>query len=472
MPRRATGIGDRRRFVRSALVVMTCAGIPTLLAAVPGGISTASAAVVYVLAVTAASAVAGLLAGLAASVLSFLALNFFFTQPFRTLSVAKLDDLVALGVFLVVSVIVGTLLSSAVTQRARAEQREREALLLHRLGTRLLSGEPVDEVLGRFADAVTDLLGLAACEIRTELASEPIRSRAAGRETDPEIVPMLAKGREAGQILLFPRQPGRSLDDEERTVVQTIASQMGLALDGMRQGLEAAEARLEAETNRLRAALFSSVTHDLRTPLASITASVTSLLDGEASFSEEEGRDLLQTIRQEAQRLNRLVGNLLDLARIRAGALVPARAPGSVEEVIEGVLARLQPVLAGHPVRLLVRNDLPQVRMDVVQIDQVLTNLLENAAKFSPSGAPITVAAARWLNSVEVRVVDRGAGIPEGERERVFGLFVKGDGNPAGGTGLGLSIGRAIVEAHGGKIWIEGSPGGGTTIVFGLPVDR
>lgn len=466
------GRGRHRGAVgRPLAAAVAFTGAATSLAAVPGGVSTASAAVVYVLAVTGATAVAGLRAGLAASVLSFLALNFFFTEPFRTLKVANADDLVALGVFLVVSGIVGTLLSTALSQRARAERREREAVLLHRLGTRLLSGEPIEEVLGSFARAVTELLPLARCEVRTERIPHPVTAERAGAEPDePQVVPMVAGGREVGQIVLVPERHRGPLADEERSVIQAFAGQLGLALEGMRLAGEAAHSRLEAETNRLRAALFSSVTHDLRTPLASITASVTSLLSGDAAFTGEDRRELLETIRQEAERLNRLVGNLLDLSRLRAGAVVPTKAPAAIVEVIEGVVARLQPVLAGHEVRLMLREDLPQVPMDVVQIDQVVTNLLENAAKFSPPGGLITVAAARWQDRVEVRVADRGPGIPPEERERVFEPFVRGERSAAGGTGLGLSIGRAIVESHGGRIWIEGAPGGGATVVFQLPV--
>jgi two-component system sensor histidine kinase KdpD len=469
-PRESRG-GTWSALVRPAVTATVLTGAATSLAALPGGVSTASAAAVYVLAVTGASAMAGLWAGLAASVLSFLALNFFFTEPFYTLNVAKPEDLVALVVFLVVSGIVGTLLSSAVSQRTRAERREREAVLLHRLGTRLLSGEPVEDVLRSFARAVTELLPLARCEIRTELTAEPVGAERPNSDpADPEVIPMNAMGREVGQILLFPQLPVRQLAMEERNVVQTFASQMGLAIEGVRLGAEASKAQLDAETNRLRAALFSSVTHDLRTPLASITASVTSLLDGEANFTREDRQDLLETIRHEAVRLNRLVGNLLDLSRIRAGALTPSKDPAAVEEVIEGVVARLQPLLAQHEVRLLLRDNLPPVPMDVVQIDQVLTNLLENAAKFSPVGGAITVTAARWQDAVEVRVADTGPGIPAEERERVFEPFVRGDRHAAGGTGLGLSIGRAIVESHGGRIWLEGTPGGGTTAVFQLPL--
>ena len=468
MEPRSSGGGAGSRIARPVAVALALAGAGTGLAAIPG-ISTAGAAVIYVLVVTGASAMGGLRAGLAASALSFLALNFFFTPPLHRLTVAKPEDLVALVVFLVVSVVVGTLLSSAVAQRARAERREREAFLLHRLGTRLLSGEPVADVLESFAEAVTELLPLARCEIRTELTAEPIVSERRGAEPgEPESIPMVAMGREVGQIVLSSALPGTEISEQERNVVQAFAGQMGLALEGVRQSSEAAGARLEAEASRLRAALFSSVTHDLRTPLASITAAVTSLLDGDPGFSDEQRTELLETIRHEAERMNRLVGNLVDLARIRAGALVPSKTPAAIDEIIEGVVARLQPLLKDHEVMLRLREDLPEVPVDVVQIDQVLTNLLENAARFSSPGSPIVVSAARWQHTVEVQVADRGEGIPPEELAHVFELFWSGD--ESSGTGMGLAIGRAIVEAHGGKIWIQDTPGGGTTVVFQLPV--
>lgn len=465
-------IRGRRGLLRDVAAGIAFAAGATALA-LPGRISTASAALLYVLAVTAASAVAGLRAGLATSVLSFLALNFFFTEPFHTFDVAKAEDLVALATFLVVSVIVGTLLSTVVVQRGRAERREREALLLQRFGTRLLAGEPPAEVLDSFANAVTELFPVARCEIRTELTSHPIVAERSGAGASaPTVIPMTALGREVGEVRLFrlPHAPPSTV--EERSVIETFVGQLGLALEGMRLGEDASRARLEAETNRLRAALFSSVTHDLRTPLASITASVTSLLGEEAEFSPEDRTDLLETIRQEAERLNRLVGNLLDLSRIRAGALNPARSRASIEEVVESVVARLQPLLARHEVRLRLREDLPDIPIDVVQIDQVLTNLLENAVKFSPPSAPIAVSAARWRDAVEVRVADRGIGIPAEDRERVFEPFVRADHETTTGSGLGLSISRAIVESHGGRIWIEGTPGGGTTVVVELPLEE
>lgn len=455
--------------VLAALTALALTAVPTLLAALPARASTATAAMAYVLSVTVASALGGLRTGLAASVLSFLALNFFFTPPFHTLTVGRVEDVVALAVFLIVSGIVGTLLSRAVAQRARAERREREARLLHRVGTRLLSGEEVGDILESFARAVTELFSLARCEISTELTSEPVVVETPkGGAGEPETVEMSARGRRVGEISMTATDPA-GLGTDEREVIQTLANQMGLAIEGVRLGGEATSARVEAETNRLRAALFSSATHDLRTPLASITASVTSLQDEETRFTEDDRSELLETIRQEAERLDRLVGDLLDLSRIRAGALIPTKQKASVEELIEGVVGRLHPLLAEHEIVLRFRPDLPEVPMDIVQIDQVLTNLLENAAKHSPPGTQITISAARWQTMIEVRVIDRGTGIPVEERERVFELFATGDGDTRG-TGMGLAIGQAIVQSHGGRIWIEGTPGGGTTVVFQLPI--
>ncbi|HYU58457.1 MAG TPA: ATP-binding protein, partial [Actinomycetota bacterium] len=205
----------------------------------------------------------------------------------------------------------------------------------------------------------------------------------------------------------------------------------------------------------------------------SIKASVTSLQDEAVDFDRGERGELLQTILEETDRLNRMVGNLLDLSRMRAGALVPAREPVAVADVIGGVLSRLRPVLEGRPVEVRVPEDLPDLPLDVVQFDQVLTNLLENAVKFSPSGTAIEVTASRFRDGVQVRVVDHGEGIPEPEREQVFEPFYRRDADRAApGSGLGLAIARAVVSVHEGRIWAEGTPAGGTTIVLELPATR
>jgi two-component system sensor histidine kinase KdpD len=444
----------------------------TGLAALPIRISTASAALAYVVAVIGAAMVGGSPAGLIASGLSFLALNFFFTPPLYTLSVGKPEDLVALVVFLLVSAAVGTLVSRALTQQARAERREREARLLQHLGTRLLAGDQPPRVLASFAEAVSELFPVARCEVQLEPGD--VITAAAGVEVSEELsmeeFPMVLQEERVGTIRTFLPPGAPPLAADERQLIQTFGTQMALALESIRLADVARDAQVDAERSSMQAALFSSVTHDLRTPLASILASVTGLQDPDATITERGRADLLETIRQEAQRLNRLVGNLMDLSRLRAGALVPSKRPTAIEEVIEGVLGRMEPALRGHRLNVLLREDLPLVPVDVVQVDQAVTNILENAAKFSPPGSEITIQSARWENTVQVRIADRGPSIPAELRERVFEPFVRGDDDHAG-TGLGLAIAHAVVVAHGGRIWIEDAPGGGTSVVFRLPVD-
>jgi two-component system, OmpR family, sensor histidine kinase KdpD len=463
---------DRRSWPRSlrvALAGLAPPGIITLGALLPVQVSTTTAAMCYVLAVVVAAASGGLVPGLIASVCSFLALNFFYTPPFHTFAVEQNADLVALAVFVAVSATVGTMLSRVLEQRVRAERRERDARLLHHLGSRLRSGAPTDDVLRSLATSITEHFDLSRCEIISDMAEGPIVAEGNDGRVDggrEEIIPVTARDRDLGRIVALTK--GQAvLTKEERGVIQTLASQIALAIDGVRLGSEAEAARLEAETNRLRAALFSSVTHDLRTPLASITASVSSLLEEESPLKGADRRDLLETIDQEAGRLNRVIGNLMDLSRMRAGAVAPTKAPTAIDELIEGVVARSGALLKDHDIRLMLREDLPEVSLDLGQIDQALTNVLENAARFTPPGRRITVAAARWRSGVQVRIADRGPGIPREERERVFEPFVRGDGSS--GTGLGLAIARAIVEAHGGTIHVADEPGGGTAVVIELP---
>ncbi len=327
-------------------------------------------------------------------------------------------------------------------------------------------------MLRTLADSLVTLFALGSCRIELEGTSPVEATRAGGGPPGAEIeIPIEAGGHRVGRRVAAPAQPGETIGDLERSLLRTFAGQLALALEAARLGTEAGRARLDAEANQVRAALFSSVTHDLRTPLSSIKASVTSLLGGDVTFDERAREELLRTILEETDRLNRLVGNLLDLSRMRSGGLVPAKALAPIGEVVESVVRRLRLLLEGRPLRLTIREDLPEVPMDVVQVDQALSNLLENAVKFSPAGSEIGISAVRWQDSVQVRVSDRGPGIPSEERSKVFQPFYRGasDGGQPG-TGLGLAIARAVVSVHGGRIWIEGTPAGGTTAVFELPL--
>ena len=455
---------------RVAIVAIGGPGVVTSLAPLESQVPTTSAAMLYVLVVALASATEGAAAGIAASLLSFLALNFFFTPPLHTLVVDKPEDLAALVVFLVVSVVTGLLLSAVVTQKTRAERREAQNRLLNRFTSRLMSGQPLTTVLRDLGEGLVELFGLSQCEIATVMTqSVNISGDRKVQTGESHELELASKGRPIGKMkLTFPFSRG-PLDHDERAVMEAFAGQIVLALESVRLSDEVKRAQFDAERSRLRATLFSGVTHDLKTPLSAITASVTSLLDG-SRFSDEERFDHLEIIRQEAEHLNRVLSNLLDLSRMRSGALTPAKAPAAMDELVEAVIGRLQPLLYGREVRLRLKNDIPEVSMDLVQVNQVLTNLIENAAKFSPANRPIDVSVLGSTRSVRVIVADYGPGIPKEERERVFLPFERGhDG--AAGTGLGLAIAKAVVVAHGGQMWAQSRPGGGAALTFELPID-
>jgi two-component system sensor histidine kinase KdpD len=384
-------------------------------------------------------------------------------------------------VFLVVAAFVAALLARFAAERQRAERREREARSLHRVASAFLSRAPLERVVSDLAATLADVLSLARCEIHAVVGDTPIDVSAGTSATEQLTasgglgarfeLPLETARAGYGTLVAYANRDAGPPTPEEEALARAVAGQIAVALERTRLDEEISRARLDAESSAARAALFSSVTHDLRTPLASIKASVTSLLDRESRHDGAQRDELLRTILEETDRLNRLVGNIVDLARMRAGVLVPSRVPVGIEDVVGAVLSRMRGVLAGRNVRTHYRPDLPAVPLDPTQMDQVLTNVLENAARFSPHGSEIQVSASTWQSWLEVRVADHGPGIPAERRDAVFGAFFREDrGSGRGGTGLGLSIARAIVEAHGGRIWIEGVPGGGTAVAFRLPL--
>lgn len=429
----------------------------------------------FLLAVVAAAVFGGIWAGVGSSVLSFFALNWFFTEPLHTLRVYNRDDVVAIVTFLIVALVVGSVVARAVEEGVRATRREREARLLNLFATKALSGQPPEQVLNDLATALIDALRLSTCAIvaRVGILTYEIRRVAPAAPSGSTRTVEIASGDETYGMLTAARPTdGEELSGEDMRLLESSARQIAVILDRVALDERVRVARIDAEESQARAALFASVTHDLRTPLASIKASVTSLLHDDLELNPEQRLELLRTVVEETDRLNRLIGNILELARVRAGALVPSKEPTALDEVVESVLHRMQPSLASFRVRTMLR-DAPDVAADPVQIDQVVSNLIENAARFSPPGSEIVVSVALWHASVQVRVVDHGPGIAPPDRERVFEAFARvggSDREEPGGSGLGLTIAKAIVLAHGGRIWIEGGPGGGTAVTFELPV--
>jgi two-component system sensor histidine kinase KdpD len=239
--------------------------------------------------------------------------------------------------------------------------------------------------------------------------------------------------------------------------------------DGARRGAETArEAAVVRRSDELKTALLRAVTHNLRTPLASIKASVSGLRQPNGLYSPEDREELLAEIEEEADRLDRLVTNLLHASRLEAGGMRPSAQTQDLRELIAAVVDHLEPRLAGRTVGIDIPEDLPAVACDYAQIDQVVTNLLENASLHTPPGTPIALKANVVDGSVQVEVVDNGPGVPLAERERLFRPFERGQ-TRAPGTGLGLTIARGFVEAHGGRLWLEDAPGHGARFVFTLP---
>ena len=267
--------------------------------------------------------------------------------------------------------------------------------------------------------------------------------------------------------------PKRQLTPEQRDLLETLVDQVAVAIERTNLATDIEEARLLTETERLRSALLSSVSHDLRTPLVSIIGSATGLASCDGALSSADRAQLVQTILEESERLNRFVQNLLDMTRLGYGALQPNREWVDLREIVGRALKQMARPLASLKVEVQIPDDLPLLHVDPILIEQVLVNILDNAAKYSPAGGRIEIAAALDGEQVSVRVSDEGPGIPPEARDTVFDVFyrVRAGDKQAAGTGLGLSICRGLIEAHGGRIEALPGPGGrGTTIAFWLPV--
>ena len=462
--------------MRAVAVGLVAASLATLMSLPTERLGAASGVAVFMLAVTVSAVTGGLWAGVVSALLASVILPFLESEDVAF----RLDEpreMIAAVVFLAIAVVVGLVVGNAADERDRASKRERESRLLAHLSTKLLSGDVPDRVLDDFVQTLMEPFGLASCQVNVTLDGQQLVARAVRDGVTPggpsEAVAVVVASLPLGMLVAELPAGRKPLTKDERLLLEAATRQAAVALDRARLDARARMAQLDAETNQLRAAMFSSVTHDLRTPLASIKAGVTSLLDEAAQHDPEQARDLLVTILEETDRLNRLVGNILDLAKIRAGALIPRRAPTALDEVAEAAVARLRTRLEDRSVELMISPGLPEVPADPVQMDQVLTNLLENAARHSPAGGTIRLHVSRASRAVRVRISDEGPGISIEERQKVFEAFYRGSESPeSSGSGLGLAIAKAIVTAHGGKIWVEETTGGGTAMVVDVPLDE
>ena len=475
----------------------------------------------YLIVVVAVAILWGLGPALTASLLGAAALDLLFVPPFGTLSVQNAGDWLTLLFFLVIAVLTGRLAAGARARAEEARQRERATAVLYDLSTALIAEGDLAVILPRIAQRVAGTFALDSCHILLPSADRRLNVVAAfgpwpdmaergaqaivqqvlqeGNATRvyepaPRVVrhhalaqavrrpsgaswtvlylPLTVTGTVVGVMRVARSGGGEPFGEEAERLLTTFAHQAALAIDKMHLIERARHAAALEEADRVKTALLSSVSHDLRSPLAAIKTAVTGLLDPGEELQTEGRAELLLAIDEETDRLTRLVADLLDLSRIQGGALQPRTEWVDLAEIVATVIDRLSARLPDHPLETVVQADLPLLPLDFVRIDQVLSNLIENAAAYSPAGSPITITAGLEYGGVTVRVRDRGPGIPLSEREQIFEPFYRlpAAERARSGSGLGLAISRGIISAHGGWIRAEVTEPPGASIVFWLPM--
>lgn len=449
-----------------------------------------------------------------ASVLSVAAFDFLFVPPQGTFAVADVRYFLTFGIMLATALIISNLTVRIRLQAVAARERERRTQELYDMSRELTSTRGIDNLAQSAARHVNEVFdskvavllpdGSGLLRTEEELAQSSDRRmkdvrfqleerergaaqwaydhrEAAGLGTKTLAsskalyVPLVASRGTVGVLGVLPDDPRQFQTPEQFHLLETFANQTALAIERAKLAEEAEGARLRVETEQLRNTLLSSVSHDLRTPLTAITGAASTLVEAEARLNAGDRRELAQSIYDESERLNNLVRNLLDMTRLESGTMQVNKEAQPLEEVIGYVLDRMERQLHGRDMRVHLPSDLPLIPLDSVLISQVFINLLENAAKYTPTGTPIDVSA--WHDQaqgmVQVEVADRGPGLPPGDEARIFEKFQRapqGANGPSTGAGLGLAICRAIVEAHGGRIWAGNRDGGGAAFRFTLPL--
>lgn len=461
-------------------------------------------ALVFLMAVLAAALRFGLGAALFASLLSAFALNYFFLPPLYTLNISDPESVIALGFFLGVAFIASNLTSRVQRQAAAARQRARTAEDLYLFSKKLAGTATLDDVLWATAYQIASMLKLRVVLLLPENGSIAVKAgyppddtfdeadvaaarwawendRAAGRGADTLpgakrlYLPLKTGRTPVGVVGLDNDKPGPLLTPEQRRLLDALTDQAAVAIERIQLVDDVERAKLAAEADRLRSALLTSISHDLKTPLAAILGAAGMLREPPDGLGKDDEAELLGTVVDESERLNRFIANLLDMTRIESGATAPNAGLHFVGDIVGTALQRTRKITAGHQLAVDIPADLPMVSIDPVLFEQVLFNLIDNAAKYAPEGT--TIGLTGWADgaSLILQVIDEGPGIPAEDLERIFDSFYrvrKGDQVRAG-TGLGLSICRGFVEAMGGTIMAANRQDrGGAIFTIRMPIPR
>lgn len=504
----------------SLIAAMAVVGLNTVVCHFSISHRPADIVMVYLLGVVVVAMRFGYVASLATAVLSVAAFDFFFTPPYLSFSVADKRYIVTFAIMLFVAFTISNLMQRIRRSAASVREREVRTSRLYAMSREVSiarSSEDIVRVACRhlhdtFASDVSILLPNGAGGLRSagmapsgDAQAEPAppigtaalalldvsrapgegRNAPGGGSSAPgehlssvklpsgeELIGLRASGGVVGVLVIRPAVPGLLANPANRELLNAYASQTSLAVERAQLGENAQRAQLEVQKERLRNALLSSVSHDLRTPLAVVKGAVTALLDPAGDLAPGRRQEYLETISDEASRLNRLVRNLLNMTSLEAGALTARKEWQPLEEVVGVALNRLEEQLGQRKICVEIAPDAAIVPFDATLLEQVLLNLVENATRYTPEGTPIDIRASRVDGGVEVEVADRGPGVPTGLEEQIFEKFRRGGSAAKGGMGLGLTICRGIITVHGGRIWCENRADGGASFRFMLPREQ
>jgi two-component system sensor histidine kinase KdpD len=518
-----------RAAVADTLIALAVvAGISVVIGAVESVRHVGNISNLYIIGIAVLAGRRGFYPALVASVLAFLAFDWFFIPPLHAFTVDDPGEYVALVTLLVTIVIIGQLFAVARTRAQEAHLRQRQTQLLYDVSQAALSNSRMQPVYALALWRVNETLGLSGSRLYLrdgdgfrqeassgaleEVADEAFWLRQAvddgrlvavwvqsrnnvrvgtdftadaaapaesgrpapdARQPTQIHVPLRIEARVEGVLVVGPKRDRTELSAEDRQLLEAFANQLAVAVEREDIAEHQAETLALQESDRLKTALISSVSHELKTPLAAIKASATALLAETSGTLAGVHTELAEGINRETDRLTRLVSNLLDMSRLEAGALHPNLEWVSIADVISDVLDRMEPLLPDHEIAVEIAEPIPPTPLDFVQISQVLTNLLDNCGRHSPAAAAISISAEVVREQLRVTVFNEGSHIPAADPDRLFDKFYRLSVAP-GGVGLGLSIAKGIVEAHGGRIWAEnvGQRGVAFTFTVSSPAQR
>jgi len=468
LPRHRGGITARRQLVAYLLAAVLLPLVTLALAALRGSVNLTSDVLVFLVAVILVALVGGFMPAVLTAVAGSLLLNYYFTPPIHLWTIAQANNALALGVFVGVAFGVSSVVDTAARRTKQAARANAESELLATAAGSVLRGQQgLTALLDRIREAFgMDSVTLLECGGHRTLTGtwHPVASCGDGPVTRPEEADVEVPLGDSLSLALR----GRTLPAADRRVLGAFAAYVAVALDQQRLAAAAEAARPIAAADKMRTALLAAVSHDLRTPLASAKAAVTSLRTPEVTWTREDHDELLATADESLDRLAHLVDNLLDMSRLQAGALSLFPRPAGLDEIVSSALGTLEP--AGRAITVEISDGLPEVDVDPAILERVIVNLTENALRYSPPGKPPLLSASALGDRVELRVIDRGPGIPEENRDRMFVPFQRlGDTDNTTGVGLGLALSRGLTEAMNGTLIAEETPGGGLTMTVSVP---